>query len=97
MTLVNTAPHVWDVSTDNAPARPVGTRHEIQQDGEDVLVREVWYFSDNGEVREVTERRMPLNQLVHLVVNMTENERRFSSEARTTWPEMDWDGVPNGR
>ena len=90
-------PHVWDVKFDDTNTeRKAGVRHEIVLDPNDeqfVLVREVWFFSDNGEIHEMVERRMPLNNLVHLAVNMTDAEVVFFSEHRTTRPLNDWDGV----
>jgi hypothetical protein len=89
--------HVWDVKFDvTNTERPAGVRHEIALDPSDVnyvIVREVWFFSDNGEIHEVVERRIPLNNLVHLAVNMTDTEVMFFSETRTARPTKDWDGL----
>lgn len=96
--LVNDDPHLFNVSKDDAPtapARPGGTRHEIHQDGDHAMVREVWYYSDNGEVYETREVRMGLNDLVHLVVNTTSSERLFFTTTRTDAPAVDFAGIPS--
>lgn len=92
--LVNDAPYLWDVHDQAGPTRPAGTRHEILQDGEDAVAREVWYYSDTGEVYETREVRMGLNDLVHLVVNTTPVERHYFTNTRTAAPALDWEGVP---
>lgn len=91
--------HASDISESGGATRPAGVRHEIIADADPAfaLVREVWFFSDNGEIRHADERRIAINDLVHLVVNMTDAERRFFSETRTTWPERDWEGVPTAK
>lgn len=92
----NDVPHVSDIDDGSGVPRPGGVRHEVVPDSDPafVLVREVWYWSATGEIRHADERRMAINDLVHLVVNTTEGEKRFFAEARTTWPDRDWDGVP---
>lgn len=88
--------HASDIVDGNGSIRPAGVRHEIVLDTDPafVLVREVWFWSDDGEVRHADERRVGINDLVHIVVNMTDAERRFFAESRTTWPETDWEGIP---
>ena len=94
-TIATVSPHVWDVSMDGQYTdRPGGVKHELVGDGETVVVREVWYLSDTGEEQQVDEVRIGINELVHLVVNMTPVERAHFSENRTTRPGRDWDGVP---
>lgn len=83
----NDEPHVWDVTfTGQEATRPGGVRHEIEFDNGVVTFREVWYFSDNGEVQQCDERKLGLNDAVHVMVNITDNECREFSEVRTTRP-----------
>lgn len=81
-------PGIFDVVVDGGakPSRKGGVRHELLQDGDDVRVREVWYFCDTGEEEQADEVRMPLTRLVHLVVNSTEEERSLLADIRTTAP-----------
>lgn len=85
--VLNDEPHVWDVTIDGvANTRPGGTRHEIEFDNGIVTFREVWYFSDNGEVQQRDERKIELNAAVHVMVNITDAECVEFSEKRTTRP-----------
>jgi hypothetical protein len=88
MILRNDSPNVWEHDS-----RLKGTRHEIEQVGANVHVREVWYWCDTGEIDHFEERILPLNDLVHIVVNTTPGERAFFATARTTYPDRDWDGI----
>ena len=86
--LVNDAPHVWNVTDEGIEGtRPAGTRHEIEVVDGIVTFREVWYFSDNGEVRETRERVIELDAAVHVMVNITDAEAVEFSEVRTMRPQ----------
>lgn len=82
----NETSHVWDVKTGDFLSRPVGVRHEIAFDADSVTFREVWFFSDNGEVTKTDERTLSLNNAVHLMVNITDAECHEFAEVRTTRP-----------
>ncbi len=88
--------HVSDIVGTDGVSRPSGVRHEIASDPDPafVVVREVWFWTDSGDDRHVDSRRIAINDLVHVLLNMTEAERRFFAETRTTYPDRNWDGVP---
>jgi len=88
----NENPHAWDID-----GRPLGTRHELRLDRDNLIVREVWFWSDNGEESHADEVVMPLNSFVHLVVNMTVTERAHFANTRTCAPARDWDDVQPSR
>lgn len=79
---------------DKETIRPGGIRHEIEANEGEIVFREVWFFSDNGEIHEVVERRMPLERAVHFAINATDAEVQLIAEARTKRPAEDWEGVP---
>ncbi len=84
----NDEPHVWDVTIDGIDGtRPGGVRHEIEFCDGFVVFREVWYFSDSGEVQQCDERKIELNAAVHVMVNITDAECVEFSEVRTKRPE----------
>lgn len=88
-------PRLWKIGPDEGTKRPGGTRHEIIQDGITAVVREVWYYSDNGEEAQVYETRMPIDDLVHLIVNTTAEERHHFTHQRTKEPAVSWAGTPS--
>ncbi len=93
-TIANDAGHVSDIAeTMTSPPRASGVRHELVQDGLSVRVREVWYWIDTGEERHVDEVCMPINDLVHAIVNMTPGERHHLASVRSTSPASDWSDV----
>ncbi len=92
--IANDAGHVSDIAeTEGSTPRASGVRHELVQDGLSVRVREVWYWIDTGEERHVDEVRMPINDLVHMAVNMTPGERNHFASVRSTVPTSDWSDV----
>ena len=97
-TIVNDAGHVSDIAeTMTSTPRASGVRHELVQDGLSVRVREVWYWIDTGEARHVDEVYMPINDLVHMAVNMTPGERHHLASVRSTSPTSDWADVQRSR
>lgn len=92
--IVNDAGHVSDIAeAEHSAPRASGVRHELIQDGLCVCVREVWYWIDTREERAADEVLMPINDLVHMVVNTTPEERRHLASVRTTVPTSDWSDV----
>lgn len=78
-------PHVWDV---DGKAR--GVVHELIQEGTELVVRESW--TENGKPYHSDQIRLPFDQAVHILLNLTSAEReRFGTErtVRPTNPETD--------
>jgi hypothetical protein len=88
-TLSETIPHVWTVD-----GQPLGVRHEIRYEAGMLVVRDIGIEADGAE-RQPDEARIPFVEAVHVLLNLTPDERRYFASERTQRPR--WAGLSEAR